>query len=451
MHEILWAGDAAPNVVASSLRALHIAIAAKSAAPLAFILSTRTARDMPPAPSASVPWIWLTRAAVEDAARTEAVLRGAYDVVSFAERGAVERLVQRLKELLAREPRVEGESQLVAESEAAKKLLRQIAQAARTSMPVLLTGETGTGKEVTARLLHAWSARSAKRFIPINCAAIPNELMEGELFGYARGAFSGAVRAYDGALMAGAGGTVFLDEIDDTPFSIQVKLLRVLEDRVVIRLGETEPHKVDFRILAATTRDLRELIAKGQFGADLFERLAIVSIQLPTLRERPEDLPILTRHMIARFYREEPLARARAEVTAVSPEAMRALSAYPFPGNIRELRNVVFESLVYKRAGAELLLSDLPRRVLKRETRSEPKALVSASALSRRFDEQSFELRAEIANLERAALKEALSRTGGNATRAATLLGGVGRTSAGASDPGATVRAMMKRLGIRPK
>src|SRR5262249_23958835 len=158
-------------------------------------------------------------------------------------------------------------------------------------MAVLLTGETGTGKEMLARLIHQWSPRRERAFVPINCAAIPNELMEAELFGYARGAFSGAVPAYEGQLAAAAGGTVFLDEIHETPLALQVKLLRVLEDRVVNRLGENTWRRIDFRIVAATNRELAPLIDSGVFGADLYERLAIVTIELPPLRERLEDLP----------------------------------------------------------------------------------------------------------------------------------------------------------------
>ena len=156
---------------------------------------------------------------------------------------------------------------LLGESAQARAMRAFGRRAASVSATVLLTGETGTGKEVVARLIHTWSPRRAKQFVPINCAAIPNELMEAELFGYARGAVSGAVHAYDGLLMAAEGGTVFLDEIDDTPLPVQVKLLRVLEDRTVSRLGESSWRQVDFRVVAATNRDLRPLIAEGRFGA----------------------------------------------------------------------------------------------------------------------------------------------------------------------------------------
>jgi len=322
-----------------------------------------------------------------------------------------------------------------------RSVVRQVARAAQTAMAVLLTGETGTGKEVTARLIHAWSARHDRRFVPINCAAIPDELMEAELFGYARGAFSGAVQAYDGQLMAAAGGTVFLDEIDDTPLETQVKLLRVLEDRVVSRLGENDWHEVDFRIVAATNRDLEPLVAAGRFGADLYERLAIVRIHLAPLRERIDDLPALIRHFLDRFAKEN----RRPPIDSIRPEALRALSAYPWPGNIRELRNAIFETLVYKRAGREILLSDLPARVFRAPARRE--SLVDGSSVRQRLRSGSLNLREEIRALERTALAAALDESGGNATAAARLLGAVGR---GASrDPGGTVRAMKRRLGYR--
>jgi two-component system response regulator HydG len=334
----------------------------------------------------------------------------------------------------------------VTESAASRRVLAQVLRVAPTSMPVLLTGETGTGKEVIGRLIHTWSPRRAKHFVPINCAAIPNELMEAELFGYARGAFSGAVQRYDGQLMAAEGGTVFMDEIDDTPLATQVKLLRVLEDRVVSRLGENVWHQVDFRIIAATNRDLLPLIQSGAFGGDLYERLAIVTIHLLPLRERREDLPALARHFIARFAHEQPQTGG-ARVKGIRADALRALEDYSWPGNIRELRNVLYETLVYKRAGEEILLSDLPKRILTRgERRAADAPAVDARTIAERIARGRFELADEIAALERVALAEALSRAAGNAARAARLLGRVGRGKS--SDPGGTVRAMMRRLGV---
>jgi DNA-binding NtrC family response regulator len=404
----------------------------------------------PPRRDSDRPWIWLvaTPCPVELAAR--AVAAGAYDVVCLKDAEAAAHVAARLSELATSEPTPPDDGPFVAVSEATKKLRRQLALAARTSMPVLLTGETGTGKEVSAKLLHAWSSRQKARFIPINCAAIPNELMEAELFGYAKGSFSGATHRFDGQLMAAQGGTVFLDEIDDTPLPTQIKLLRVLEDRVVTRIGENEPNKVDFRILAATNRDLRPLIESGAFGADLYERLAIVTVQLPPLRERIEDLPELVRFFIERFKREEPEHTCR--VVHVAPSALSALAEYPWPGNIRELRNVLFEALVYKRAGETLLLSDLPRRILQKHANRPPPTkagtpLVHPDSVAARLDQGALNLKQEVESFERLLLTEALRRTKGNASAAARLLGEVGRGSA--SDPGGTVRAMMRRLGVK--
>ena len=403
----------------------------------------------------NVPWIWFAAGAVPPGDAGAAVARGAYDVIDARAPGAAALLAQRIAELAVVEPAVPATDRFVAASDAARAVLREVAQAARTSMPVLLTGETGTGKEVAARLLHEWSSRRARRFIPINCAAIPNELIEAELFGYAKGAFTGSVRAYEGQLTAAEGGTVFLDEVDDTPLPFQVKLLRVLEDRVVSRIGENASHVVDFRILAATNRDLRPLCAAGLFGADLYERLAIVSIRMPPLRERIADLPALVTHFAQRFYREEPEATARHKVEGAAPAALAALSAYAWPGNIRELRNVIFEALVHKRAGNELLLSDLPRRVLRRDAGTTTAAgaaagatdgAVNAAEIARAIAERRFDLRKAVGELERSAVEAALAAAGGSAAAAARLLGRVGRGDA--HDPGGTVRAMMRRLGV---
>jgi len=445
MTKVAWTGPSVPAAVADALRARQVRVVRKDSADVVgCVVYTTSARRVPKAP-ADGRWIWVSRGAVTEAQRTDAILRGAYDVIELGASvsGAASDLAARLEELAVPEPPPPSVDTLISESGVSKAVIAQAARVAATSMPVLLTGETGTGKEIMARVIHAWSPRAKKPLIPINCAAIPNELMEAELFGYARGAFSGAVQRYDGQLMAASGGTVFLDEIDDTPLETQVKLLRVLEDRVVSRLGENIWHEVDFRLIAATNRDLRALIEAGLFGDDLYERLAIVSIQLAPLRERIADLPALAKHFMARYAREQN----RPPVPDIRSDALRALAAYSWPGNIRELRNVLYQTLVYKRAGSEILLSDLPKRILRRAGDTSQDAVIDCGSVGRKIARGTMNLRDEVAALERLALEEALARTGGNAARAAQLLGAVGR---GASrDPGGTVRAMMRRLRAR--
>jgi len=430
----------APASIVQALRAqgLELRRTGDATAPLVLCGSTHRRQARPGGGHAG--WIWLTPGLVRDAQRTDAVLAGAYDVISLRSADAAIQLAARLTELLAPVTPWPAAPTLVTVSDASRQAVAQVARVAPTSMPVLFTGETGTGKEVMARLLHAWSPRQSKPFVPINCAAIPNELMEAELFGYARGAFSGAVQRYDGQLMAAEGGTVFLDEIDETPLETQVKLLRVLEDRVVSRLGENVWREVDFRLLAATNSDLAALIRAGLFGADLYERLAIVTIPLAPLRERLEDLPHLAQQFMARFAREQ----GRAAVTGIRPDALNALAAYSWPGNVRELRNVVYETLVYKRAGTEIILSDLPKRILKRGAGIAAESSVDRPSIARKIERGTMNLKDEIGALERLAIEEALKRSDGNAAQAARLLGQVGR---GVSrDPGGTVRAMLRRL-----
>jgi DNA-binding NtrC family response regulator len=428
--------------VVKDLDDARFAIARRTGDAAAPVVVFSTARRIPAPRAGSSRWVWLTPTRIEPARARQAVLQGAYATVALDQPGGIAALIARLEELIVPEVPVNPPSHIVADSVPSRATVAQVARVAPTSMPVLITGETGTGKEVVARLLHAWSPRHDKRFVAINCAAIPNELMEAELFGYARGAFSGAVQRYDGQLMAAEGGTVFLDEIDDTPLETQTKLLRVLEDRVVSRLGENVWHEVDFRLLAATNRDLRTLIRAGLFGDDLYERLAIVTIHLLPLRQRLEDLPALARHFMQRFAREQQ----RPEILAIAPDAIAALAAYPWPGNIRELRNVLYETLVYKRAGSEVLLSDLPKRVLRRGADAEePESTVNRAALARKIDRGAMSLKDEVAALQRVAIEEALQRSGGNAARAARLLGELGRGVA--RDPGGTLRAMMRRLG----
>jgi DNA-binding NtrC family response regulator len=438
---VAWQGPPPPAAILSSLRQANLRIARggeSSRAPLVLATSTR---KLPALARPASRWIWLCAEDPGEARSVEATLRGAYAVISLRSPEAGTDLVARLQELLTPEAVLQLPPEIVMTSEASRRAVAHAARVAPTSMPVLLTGETGTGKEVMARLIHAWSRRAPKPFVPINCAAIPDELMEAELFGYAQGAFSGAVKRYDGQLTAAEGGTVFLDEIDETPLATQAKLLRVLEDHVVCRLGESVWHRVDFRVVAATNRDLRSLINAGLFGGDLFERLATVTIRLVPLRDRLEDLPALAEHFVKRFAREQE----RPPMRGIASDAMRALSRYSWPGNIRELRNVVYETLVYKRAGEEILLSDLPRRVLKRGSRGDEGAVVDRAALSRAIEGGTMSLKDQVAALERLAIEEALKRSGGNAAQAARLLGQVGRGVA--RDPGGTLRAMIRRLG----
>jgi DNA-binding NtrC family response regulator len=441
LNSIRWEGTPPSRALIRALNDSRLEIergvSTNAVAPL--VLSTSSSR--PPVPPRGVPrWIWVSTATITNTQAIEAVKRGAYAALSLTAVDAQSKLIARLQELAIAHDSPPPPPHIVAESPATRAVVEQVARVAPTSMPVLITGETGTGKEVVARLLHAWSPREPKRFVAINCAAIPNDLMEAELFGYARGAFSGAVQRYDGQLTAAEGGTVFLDEIDDTPLETQTKLLRVLEDRVVSRLGENVWHEVDFRLLAATNRDLESLIRAGLFGADLYERLAIVTIHLLPLRERLEDLPALAAHFMQRFAREEK----RDPVNGIAPDALAALLAYPWPGNIRELRNVMYETLVYKRVGNEVLLSDLPRRVLMRGADPGREATVDRAAVATRIERGTMSLKDEVAALQRIAIEEALKRTGGNAAQAARLLGEVGRGVA--RDPGGTLRAMMRRL-----
>jgi transcriptional regulator with GAF, ATPase, and Fis domain len=399
----------------------------------------------PPARTPKSPWLWVSTRPIDPAHAASVVLAGAYDV-ALLDSELASTVVRRLAEL---QGRIELTSQpigFVGKSAAVRRVLADLDRAAQTSMAVLLTGETGTGKDLAARHLHASSGRKGE-LVPINCAAVPNELIEGELFGYVRGAFSGAVQNYDGQFTAASGGTVFLDEVDDTPKTLQIKLLRVLEDHVVSRLGENVWRKVNFRLVAATNRDLRDLVRRGEFGADLYQRLAIIQIEMPPLRDRLDDLPELAAHLIARFYREEPSSPHR--VVRINASALAVLSRYPWPGNVRELRNVLFHALVRKRSGDELLLSDLPSHVVRGRPADEPAAHATPldrDALARMIDSGRMNLRELREDLERTALELALAKANGSPARAAKLLGEVGRGSS--TDPGGTVRAMMRRYGM---
>jgi len=243
---------------------------------------------------------------------------------------------------------------LVGKADRMKDVYRLLEQAAGLDITVLLGGETGTGKELAARAIHYHSSRKERRFVPVNCGALPPELVESELFGHARGAFTGAATAKAGLFEEAEGGTIFLDEIGELPLPTQVKLNRVLQEREIRRVGDNVAIKVDVRIVVATHRDLKTEVQAGRFREDLFYRLNVFPIRLPPLRERAEDVPLLAAHFL------EKHARAmRREIGGFDPEALRLLASHPWPGNVRELENAV-ERAVAISSGPDILSRDLP-------------------------------------------------------------------------------------------
>jgi two-component system response regulator AtoC len=344
----------------------------------------------------------------------EAMKRGAYDYLAkpfqpsevlLAIRKAREReRLRRAHALLERDvQRAVGERPIVAASPVMIEVLELVERAAEFKATVLLTGESGTGKEVLARAIHAQSPRRGEAFVAVNCGAIPEALLESELFGHARGAFTGADRARRGLFVEADGGTIFLDEIGELPLALQVKLLRVLQEEEVRPVGESKSRKVDVRVLAATARDLEQEVAEGRFREDLFYRLDVVRVRVPALRERREDVPLLVDHFLAHF--RDSLGKP---VRSVSEEALARLRAYAWPGNVRELQNVLERAVIMAR-GDRIGLEELPPAVARGEEAPEGRAELS--------------LRRARRSLEADLIRRALQSTGGNRTHAARLLG----------------------------
>jgi DNA-binding NtrC family response regulator len=255
---------------------------------------------------------------------------------------------------------------IVGKSAAMQGVYRLLEQASELDITVLLTGETGTGKELAARAIHYQSARRDRRFVPVNCGALPSELVESELFGHARGAFTGATSAKSGLFEEASGGTLFLDEVGELPLSVQVKLNRALQEREIRRVGDNAPVKVDVRVIAATHRDLKTEVQAGRFRDDLFYRLYVFPVRLPALRERREDIPLLAAHFLEKHGRA-----FRRELTGLTPEALRILTGYVWPGNVRELENVI-ERAVAVSAGPAVDARDLTPEVVSGQAGSLP-------------------------------------------------------------------------------
>jgi two-component system response regulator HydG len=287
---------------------------------------------------------------------------------------------------------------IVGSSKAIHKVFQSIEKAAATSATVLITGESGTGKELVARAIHYTSSRAGAPFVPVNCGGIPESLLESELFGYVKGAFTGAFESRAGFFQTADGGTIFLDEISETSTAMQIKLLRVLQDKEVCMIASRRPQKVDVRILAATNKDLSESVAKGKFREDLFYRINVISINIPPLRERGEDILILARHFAERFSKEYNKPPCQ-----FSENALKVLRSYYWPGNVRELENLI-QSLLIMKDGLVIDTPDLP-------------ALMRFSVMK----ENGF--KRTLAQVEREYIDNVLAMVNGNKTEAARILG----------------------------
>jgi two-component system response regulator PilR (NtrC family) len=324
---------------------------------------------------------------------------------------------------------------LLGDSPPMRQLREMIARVARSQAPVHIAGESGTGKELVARLIHLSGPRSEGPFIAVNCGAIPGELMESEFFGHKRGSFTGAVADKKGLVQSASGGTLFLDEVADLPLHMQVKLLRVIQEKAVRPVGETEEQGVDVRLLSATHKQLAELVAQGAFREDLYYRIDVIELRVPALRERPSDIPELATHILARLAR-----RTGSEAVELTPEALELLCSYAFPGNVRELENILERALTLS-VGGQIRAEEIRVRAMPRlEGNGQPVASPppSQTATPERTTAGVGALGDRLEGMEREAIIKALEQTRYNKTAAARLLGVTFRA----------LRYRIKKLGI---
>jgi two-component system, NtrC family, response regulator PilR len=309
--------------------------------------------------------------------------------------------------------RLTGLDNILGQSPKMRAIFELIQTIAPQSSRVLITGESGTGKELVARAIHENSQRSQAPFITINCGAFPETLLESELFGYVKGAFTGANENRQGLFQAAHGGTLFMDEIGNMSLTMQVKLYRVLQEGKVRPIGSTEEIDVDVRVIAATNKEFEKEIAEGRFREDLYYRLSVIPIQLPPLRERREDIPLLARHFVERFRKsmEKP-------IMGISAETLRRLEAYDWPGNVRELENTM-ERAIALESGPEISLGSLPDRIA---GYAGPSSLASGNGHASAFPEEGLDFEKEIAEAERRYIAGALEKADGVRTRASELL-----------------------------
>ncbi|MFT3736367.1 MAG: sigma-54 dependent transcriptional regulator [Rhodocyclaceae bacterium] len=320
--------------------------------------------------------------------------------------------------------RKEGGFQFTGSSAAMDQVRGMVERLARSQAPVYVSGESGSGKERAARMIHTLGPRSALPFVAVNCGAIPENLMESEFFGYRKGAFTGAESDRDGFFHAANGGTLFLDEVADLPLAMQVKLLRVIQERRVRRVGDTQEQAVDVRIISATHQNLKELVDNGRFRQDLFYRLNVIELHMPALRERREDIPELAQGILGRLAGEAGMLTPQ-----LTQAAMATLRNYAFPGNVRELENILERALALS-LGEDIDAADL---------RLDPEPGSVPTPVSGELAVAGGNLQDHLDHLEKLAIQEALNKTEGNRTRAAQLLGVTFRS----------LRYRMERLGMK--
>jgi len=347
----------------------------------------------------------------------EAMKEGAYDFVAkplkrlelvTTVRKALEKRSLQVENRRLREQLAEvGEGEVIGQSDVMRTLIAEVEQVAPADATVLLTGESGTGKGRIARMLHQLSRRRDRRFVTVNCAAIPESLLESELFGYEKGAFTGATQRKEGRFDLARGGTLFLDEITEMASSVQVKLLRVLQEGEYERVGATETLRADVRVIAASNRDIEKEVEEGRLRKDLFYRLNVIRLEIPPLRDRYDDIPLLAQHFLVKFNRKNGTS-----LQGFTAEALEALAAWPWPGNVRELENAVERAVVLCRED-RIDLDDLPAAIRK------------GRGARQRI---SFEVGTPLKHVERRMIEETLRSTGGDKVLAASLLGITART-----------------------
>jgi two-component system response regulator AtoC len=312
-----------------------------------------------------------------------------------------------LREQLQQRYSFEG---IIGRSQAMRDLFQTLETVARTASTILITGETGTGKEVVARAIHHASPRRTQRFVALNCSAIPENLLEAEIFGHVRGAFTGAIGSRQGRLEQAHRGTLFLDEVGTMSMPLQMKMLRVLQEREFERVGDNQTIKVDVRVIAATNADLARMVQDGTFREDLYYRLNVIPVTLPPLRDRREDIPLLVQHFLKKFCDEVP----RPAMT-VSQAAMRSLMTYGWPGNVRQLENAMERAVALSGGRSQVELSDLPSDIQRASSAGE---LIPGLALP----DEGLDFDAFISRIEHEVIRRALERTGGNKAAAASVL-----------------------------